>query len=300
MARVCFIVNPTAGHGRAAKRWEKAEPVVARLGSYAVKFTERPMHAGELARRAVAEGYDRIAVFGGDGTMNETGNGLVGTGAAMAIVPTGTANDLARSFPIPWKTEDAVRLAFEGRRMPIDVGLVRGPDGGDGRFFFNMVGAGFDAEVAGRTNDLGPWLKVAGGTIPTVVALVLTLFSYRNPSVTLVMDGREITVPKLVLSAVGVCRFIGGGMMLLPQAIPDDGQFDVMWAHEFGKLELLGIVAKTYKGGHVGHPRIHFARATRVSVSSSQPLLWHVDGEVGGHLPMTVEIRPKALDVIVP
>ncbi len=298
MARVCFIVNPIAGHGRAMKNWERVRSLAAGLGDCGVKFTERPLHAGELARQAVEEGYDRVAVFGGDGTLNEAGNGLVGTGAAMAMVPAGTANDWIRTFPIPTKTEDAVRLVFSGRRVPVDVGLVHGSGGS--RYFFNMVGAGFDAEVAGRTNDLGAWLKVAGGTVPIVVSLVLTLFTYKNPTVTLEMDGRTHVVPKLVLSAVGVCRFIGGGMMLLPEAIADDGLFDVMWAHEFGRLELLGVVAKTYKGGHVGHPRIHFARAKHVSVTSSAPLLWHVDGEVGGHLPVKIEVIPKGLDVILP
>lgn len=287
-----------AGHGRAKKNWERVRPLATSLGDCGVKFTERPLQAGELARQAVAEGYDRVVVFGGDGTLNEVGNGLVGTGAAMAMVPTGTANDWVRTFSIPRKIEDAVRLAYAGRRVPVDVGLVRGSSGS--RHFFNMVGAGFDAEVAGRTNDLGPWLKVAGGTVPTLVSLVLTLFTYKNPTVTLEIDGQTHVIPKLVLSAVGVCRFIGGGMMLLPEAIPDDGLFDVMWAHEFGRLELLGVVAKTYKGGHVGHPRIHFARAKRVSVTSSAPLRWHVDGEVGGHLPVDIEIIPKALDVILP
>lgn len=298
VARVFFIVNPAAGHGRARKHWDSVAPLAATLGDSTVRFTERPFHAAELAREAAEAGFDRIAVLGGDGTINEAGNGLVGTGAALAVVPAGTANDWVRSFPIPKKVDDAVRLAFSGRPKPLDVGLVKGA--GVSRYFLNMVGAGFDAEVAGRTNDLGSWLKVAGGTLPTLVSLVLTLFAYRHPTVTIKLDGKTVEVPRLVLSAMGVCRFIGGGMMLLPEAIPDDGLFDVMWAHDFGRLELLSVVAKTYRGKHVGHPRIHFARASQVEVASSIPLRWHVDGEVGGHLPITVETVRGAISVIVP
>lgn len=298
MPRVCFIVNPVAGHGRAKKNWEKLEPLAASLGSYGVKFTEYPLHGTELARQAAAEGYDRVIAFGGDGTLNEVGNGLIGTKAAMGVVPTGSANDWIRTFPIPTDLAQAVRLAFEGRRVPVDAGLAESGD--VRRHFFNMVGAGFDAEIAGRVNELGPVLKTIPGTLPTLICLVLTLFSYKNPTVTLTIDGETMVVPRLVLSAFGICRFLGGGMMLLPSAITDDGLLEVMWAHDFGRIELLGVVGKTYKGKHVGHPRIHFTRAKRITVSSSIPLFWHMDGEVGGRLPLSVEIVPGALDIILP
>jgi len=295
---VRFIVNPIAGHGRAKKKWEKAEPFVAGLGEYSVRFTERPLHGEELARQAVADGCDRVVVFGGDGTINEVGNGLVGTKTAMAIIPTGSANDFVRTFPIPLDIEKAVLLAYEGRRVRIDAGLAEG--GGVRRHFFNMVGAGFDAEIAGRVNDLGPLLKVVGGTLPTIICLIMTLFTYRYPTVTLKIDGESQVVPNLVLSGVGICRFLGGGMMLLPEAIPDDGLFDIMWAHDISRLGILGIVGKTYKGAHVGHPRIHFTRGKKVEVSSSLPLLWHMDGEVGGRLPMSFTLIPKAIDLMLP
>lgn len=298
MSRICFIVNPAAGHGRTRKHWDKLEPLAASLGSYDVKFTERPLHGTELARQAAAEGYERVVAFGGDGTLNEVGNGLVGTKTAMALVPAGSANDWVRTFPVPTDLALATRLAFEGRRVPTDVGLAEAGD--VRRYFFNMVGAGFDGEIAGRVNELGPILKTVPGTLPTLICLVLTLFSYKNPTMTLTIDGETMVVPRLVLSAFGICRFVGGGMMLLPEAITDDGLLEVMWAHDFGRIELLGVVGKTYKGKHVGHPRIHFTRAKTVTVSSSIPLFWHMDGEVGGRLPLKVEVVPRALDIILP
>ncbi len=301
--RLCFIVNPVAGHGRAARLWRRLEPIASDLAArrglaLTAWFTEGPRHAEELARRAAAEGYDRVAVVGGDGTLNEVANGLIGTGVAMAIVPAGTANDLIRSFPIPTKVDEAVRLAFEGRMGKMDVGLAETPQ--VRRYFVNMFGAGFDAEVAGLVNDIGPVVKRFGGGVAIPVCLVITLARYSYPRVTLKIDDQTLDVPNLIFAAVAIGRFIGNGMMLLPEAIPDDGLFDVMWAHDMKRLEILRTVLKTYSGRHVEHPRVHFTRGKTVRVESSTPLRCHLDGETGGFLPATIEVVPAALGVVLP
>jgi len=298
LPRILYVVNPAAGHGRAKKNWERVRPLTEALGDCAVRFTEGPLHGQEVGREAARQGFDRVCVFGGDGTINEVANGLVGSPTALAIIPTGSANDLVRTFPIPWDIEEAVRVAHSGVRRRIDVGLAESSAGR--RYFLNMVGAGFDAEIAGRVNELGPVLKVVPGTLPTVICLVLTLLTYDYPTVTLRIDGTEAVVPNLILSGVGICRYLGGGMKLLPEADPGDGLFDLMWAHDIPRLGILGLVAKTYKGAHVGHPKIHFARGKRVEVSSSTALRWHMDGEIGGYLPVSFEIVPGGLDIIVP
>lgn len=301
--RLCFIVNPVAGHGRATRIWRRLAPLASDLASrheipHVVKFTERPRHAEELARQAAAEGFDRVAVVGGDGTLNEVANGLIGTGTAMAIIPAGTANDLIRSFPIPAKVEEALRLAFEGRAGKMDVGLAETPQ--VRRFFVNMFGSGFDAEVAGLVNDIGPLVKRFGGGIAIPVCLVITLVRYSNPHVTLKIDDQTLDIPNLIFSAVAIGRYIGNGMKLLPEAIPDDGLFDVMWAHDMKRLEILRTVLKTYSGRHVEHPRVHFTRGKKVRVESQTPLRCHLDGETGGFLPATIDVVPGALGLVLP
>lgn len=307
MTRMCFIVNPVAGHGRARANWERTQPLVERLsqshGEYRVCFTEFPGHATTLARQAAEDGYDRVAVFGGDGTLNETGNGLVGTGAALAIVATGSANDWVRQFPIPTDIEAAVRLAYEGRRVRVDAGVVEyGTLDHEPRrrYFFNMIGAGFDAEAAERVNRFGGVLKVMPGTLPSLICVILTLFTYRFPTMTLRLDGREVTIPRGVLSIFGLCGYIGGGMWVLPAASPYDGLIDVMWAHGLSRPAILYLMTKIYKGKHIEHPKVELTRAARVEVTSDPPLIWHVDGEILGRLPITVQVVPKALDVVMP
>lgn len=295
MPRCCFIVNPTAGHGRTLKTWKRIEPLAAQLGEYGAKFTERPRHGEELARQAAAEGYDRVIVIGGDGTLNEVGNGLLGTGAAMGVVPTGTGNDWVRTVGIPRDPEAATRIAFQGRLAKTDAGVAVGY-----RHFFNIAGIGFDAEVSRRVNDYGPILKMIGGTLPSLLGIGGTLFRFTGARIHLQVDDQPREVGRLLLMAVGLARYYGGGMLILPDAVLDDGQFEVAWGEDLGRIELLSLVGKIYKGGHVGHPKVRFTRAQRITASSDTPVAFHLDGDVAGNLPVTFQLLPGALDIVVP
>ena len=298
ITRAMVIVNPAAGHGRAKANWERCRTVADCFGPYDVRFTDGPRHATDLAREAVREGRDRVIVFGGDGTLNEVVNGLAGQATSLAVVPTGSANDWVRQFGIPMGVEEATRVAFGGRRATVDVGLVEA--GGERRYFLNMIGAGFDAEAADRVNRFGPVLKLVPGTLPSLICVVLTLFTYRYPTLTLRIDEREMVIPKAVLSAFGICGYVGGGMWLLPGASAEDGLLEVLWAHGLTRPGILYLMTKIYKGKHVEHPQVEVTRARRVEVSSSSRLIWHMDGEIGGILPISVEVVPRALNVILP
>ncbi|MFZ5827061.1 MAG: diacylglycerol/lipid kinase family protein [Bacillota bacterium] len=288
-------MNPTAGYGRALKTWKRIEPTVAQWGEYGVKFTERPRHGEALARQAAAEGYDRVISLGGDGTLNEVGNGLMGTGAALGVVPTGTGNDWVRTVGIERNPEEAARVAFQGRLVKMDVGLAHGY-----RYFFNIAGIGFDAEVSRRVNDYGPVLKAIGGTLPSLLGIAGTLFSFTGAKVRVELDDRVLNPERLLLMAVGIARYYGGGMMILPDASINDGLFEIAWGEDLGRLELVKLVGKIYSGEHVGHPKVTMTRGRRLAASSDQRVAFHLDGDVAGNLPVTFEILPEALDVIVP
>lgn len=295
MPRCCFIVNPTAGHGRAQQTWERIKPLASSLGEYGVKFTQRPRHGEELARQAAAEGYDRVVVVGGDGTLNEVGNGLVGTGVAVAVVPTGTGNDWVRTVGIPRDPLEATRIAFSNYLAKTDVGLAIGH-----RHFFNIAGIGFDAEVARRVNDYGPILKAVGGTLPSLIGIVGTLFQFGGTQVQIELDEQAIKIDRMLLIAVGIAKYYGGGMMILPQAEMADGLFEIAWGEDLGRLELVSLVGKIYKGGHIGHPKVTFKRGRRLTATSATPVAFHLDGDVAGNLPVMLEILPNALDIVIP
>ncbi|HLO04140.1 MAG TPA: diacylglycerol kinase family protein [Symbiobacteriaceae bacterium] len=293
--RPCFIVNPTAGHGRALQTWRKVEALAQAAGEYGIKITKHSRHGEALAREAVAEGYDRVIVLGGDGTVNEVIQGLIHTEVPLAVIPTGTGNDWVRTAGVPRDIEKAFAIAYHGQIARHDVGLIHGQ-----RYFMNIAGVGFDAEASRFLNDNAKLLKVVPGTLPTLLSIVGTLFRFRGAPMTCIIDGEPVAVPKLFLMAVGLNQYYGGGMQILPQAIPDDGYFDLAWADELPLSALPGLMAKIYKGQHLDHPKVQTRRAKRVRIESAQPVAYHLDGDVAGTTPVEFELIPQALSVMLP
>jgi len=291
MPRVCFIVNPVAGHGRALAEWKRIEPLAAQLGEYCVKFTKGPGHATALAREAVREGYDRVVSMGGDGTLNEVGNGLVGSGAALAVIPAGTGNDWVRTAGVPRDSAEGCRLAFQGRVAKMDVGLAHGH-----RYFFNGAGFGFDAEVCARVNSYGPRFR----KLSYVRGVFDALNHFTGVPVDVEIDGQTLHLPRVLLLEVGNGRYFGGGMQIFPGADFSDGRFEIAWGENLSRLELLRLVSLIYSGKHVGYPKVRMMQGRKVSASSPERVVFQVDGDVIGRLPVTFELIPQALDVVLP
>jgi diacylglycerol kinase (ATP) len=293
--RPCFIVNPTAGHGRALQTWRRVEVLAQAAGPYGIKITQQARHGEALAREAVAEGYDRVIVLGGDGTVNEVIQGLVHTPVPLAVIPTGTGNDWVRTAGVPRDLERALAIAYRGRVARHDVGLVTGQ-----RYFMNIAGVGFDAEVSRLLNDNAKLLKLVPGTLPTLLSIVGTLFRFRGARMTCDIDGERVEAPRLFLMAVGLNQYYGGGMQILPQAVPDDGYFDLAWADDLPIASLPGLMGKIYKGQHLDHPKVQIRRAKQVRIESAQPVSYHLDGDVAGTTPVEFTLIPQALSVMLP
>jgi diacylglycerol kinase (ATP) len=299
-----FVVNRVAAGGKTATVWPAIEQQLRSLDlTFDYRFTDAPNHATTLAREAVKQGYETVVAVGGDGTANEVVNGLIAPGANKAgadlgVIITGRGSDLARTIGVPSNhTEACARLAGE-RTMTVDLGLVTFHQEGEQRqrYFINVGGGGFDAEVAYRANRAPNFM---GGTIPYLTSLVTTLLSYRNKSVELILDDQE-PIRKVVNSVVVAnCQYFGGGMKVAPEADPNDGLFDVIVIGDIDKVEFLMTVPKVYDGTHITHPQVDSYRAKRVVVRSEQDLLLQVEGEVCGHTPLTFEIIPSALQIRV-
>jgi diacylglycerol kinase (ATP) len=302
--RTLFIVNPVAAGGKTAKVWPTIEQQLASLGlRFEVRFTQAPLQATTLAREGVEQGFDTIVAVGGDGTVNEVLNGLMRPGgqraeAVLGVVITGRGSDLARTIGVPSNFGEACARLSGERTMTVDVGLVEFEHEGERkqRYFVNVGGAGFDAEVAHRANRAPNFM---GGTIPYLTSLVTTLLSYRNKSVELVLDDQEPIHQVVNSVVVANCQYFGGGMRVAPDADPNDGLFDVIVIGDIDKVDFLMTVPKVYDGTHITHPQVDEYRAKRVEVRSDSPLLLQVEGEVCGQTPLTFEIIPSALQIRV-
>jgi diacylglycerol kinase (ATP) len=297
---VVFLVNPASDNGATGKRWPELAHRAARLGlTGETLFSERPGHLIELARSAVDGGATLVVAVGGDGTLNEVVNGIAGRDVDLATIPLGTGMDFGRTYGIPTKFEDAVRLALDGAPRTIDAGRVsyRTWGGEDAeRWFANVGSVGMSGAVAQRANGMS---KALGGKATFFYALTRVFLEWENTDVTVRFDGEE-RHGKMhdVIVANGVWH--GGGMMLAPDARPDDGVFDVIMIGDVGKVDFLTTAPKLYKGRHVGHPKIEVVRTARVEVDAAERLPIELEGEQVGTTPATFEVVPGALRVRVP
>jgi len=299
-----IIVNPTSGRGYAGKMIPQIESLLrAHHLDFELVCTERPWHAAELAERAARERFDVIVTASGDGTANEAVNGLMRARAsgfnhtAMSILPVGTGNDMAHSMGLPEELAEAIKVLAENRRRRIDVGIVRGGEYPEGRYFVNGVGIGFDAAVGFVAIEV----RWARGLLAYLIAVLQTVFLYyKAPTVEIEFNERKFTQPSLMVSIMNGRR-MGGGFYMAPEGNPSDGHFDLCIASEAGRMRIFGLVPYFLKGTQQGQPEIQMERTNKIKVKAVKGTLpAHCDGETlcreGQEL--SAEVIPQALDFI--
>jgi YegS/Rv2252/BmrU family lipid kinase len=263
-----------------------------------VVFSERRGQLIELAR-AAAETHDLLVVVGGDGTLNEVVNGIAERDVDLATIPLGTGMDFVRTYGIPTRFDDAVRVALTGEPRTIDAGRVhyRTWAGEPAeRWFANVASVGMSGAVAQRANGMS---KALGGKATFFYALTRVFLEWENTEVTVTLDeGERRGRMHDVIVANGMWH--GGGMKLAPDARPDDGQFDVVLIGDVSKLDFLTTAPKIYKGAHVHHPKVEVLRSRRVEVDAPETLPIELEGEQVGTTPVTFEVVPGALRVRAP
>lgn len=297
--RAKVIVNPTSGARLAQRRWPRIESLLREAGlTFDSVMTQGPMHAVDLAGEAADRGYDLVVVVGGDGTINEAVNGLMGPDgkakADLGVIRTGTANDFARNLDLPGSLLKNCRLLASPKRMEVDVGVVECVKEGETRqrFFVNVAGAGFDAELMkeARRTVLPFGLSPKG---PYVGAFLKMAPTYDPKDFALGFEDRqEMRCAYTILVSNGK---YAGSIPFDPEADLSDGQFEVM---TLDPPTLLKCLAQTYLALLEGYPKIDYVRADTVRMDSRQRLSVQADGEVLGELPAQFRVLPRALRVV--
>ncbi len=262
-------------------------------------ISEEPGQLTGLAAEAVRTGAQLLVVVGGDGSVNEVVNGIAGSDVELAVIPRGTGWDFARSLQIPRDLDAAVEVALSGEVREIDLGLVsyRTWAGAEGRAHFANVGsAGISGAIAKRANETS---KALGGKISYYWATLAAFARWQTGEMRVSVDD-EIRGGKMIDTLVANGRYLGGGMMMLPEAEPDDGLFDVLLIGDVTKRDLLFTLPKSYRGKHLPHPRLEVLRGRVVTVDADEPLPIELDGEQPGTTPARFEIAPSGLRVRVP
>jgi diacylglycerol kinase (ATP) len=298
-----FLVNPASANGATGRRWAKLERRAAALGLEGeTMVSERPGHLSELAPEAVAGGATSLVVVGGDGTVHEVVDGVVGAGVGdrieLGMIPLGTGRDFARSLRIPRRFEDAVEVARAGRLRTVDVGRATyaGPAGEACAHFANFAGAGISGGIAARANRT---TKALGGKVSFLWATVAVFSRWQPSEMTITIDGVERQARLLEALAMNG-DYTAGGMWVAPEASLEDGSFDVVLIGDFSKAEFATTFPKIYRGRHVTHAKVEIVRARELRVDAAEPLPIVLDGEQPGTTPVRFEVLPAAVRVRVP
>jgi len=302
-----LIANPASGSFKCKKDWPKIAEILTKNGiNYRKNFTKRRADAISMAKKAVNNGFRKFIAVGGDGTINEIVNGLFlqskvkTTDIILGVIPVGTANDWGRTIGIPHGYESAVKALKKGKTFIQDTCKVTyaGNDGNrHERYLVNMAGMGFDAEVAEKTNRDKKNGK--SGQMLYFYNIFTTLFSYKYTDVKIKVDDRELYSGTILSMNTGICQFNGGGMMQLPKAVPDDGLIDMTIIKKLGKLSLLLNVKNLYDGSFINHPKVETFQGKKIVVESDPPVKLEADGESLGGSPLTFEVCPKTIKVII-
>ncbi|MCW3059817.1 MAG: Transcription regulator, partial [Capsulimonas sp.] len=243
-----IIVNPTAGRGEAGKQ----VPAIRRLleadsADWIWLYTKARGDAERMAREAAANGASIVVAVGGDGTVHEVANGLLGSQSTLALIPIGTGNDLARALKLHGNLEVACRAVTHGNILHLDVGVIEGAGFTGPRHFLVIAGTGFDARTAQTVNEGVRWIS---GAPAYVVGAIKTLMGFTPFELTLTTDGEKRQTRAMFVS-VANAETTGGGMKIAPGARVDDGQFDLCLVGAVPKLTLLHQLTKVFNGEHV-------------------------------------------------
>jgi YegS/Rv2252/BmrU family lipid kinase len=293
-----LVLNPIAGDGAGGRLMPRLEEQLGRRNAE-LRVSTRRGHAEELAAEAIRAGADRVVAVGGDGTMQEVVNGIIGAGGGtLGVVPVGRGNDLARSLGIPIDPPAALDIALGPTTRPMDVG--RAIRDKNLRHFVAAGGVGFDAQVSWTMSNPRPWWK--NGRAGYFAGTIDELRRFHNQRLRITFDmasGREIVDHVSLMVAFANGPYYGGGMKICPDASLSDGQLDVCVVGDLSRFEALRELPGLYEAKHVGNPKVRFYRSRWILIEGDEPTRVHLDGEPWGTLPIRVEALPAALEVAV-
>jgi diacylglycerol kinase (ATP) len=262
-----MLLNPAAGRGR-GRRSLTAITEVARRHGIEVETPESPAALSARARHAAEAGVERLLVGGGDGTWHQAARGLAGSDCALAPIPLGTGNDLARELGFSLDPARAIEQAATAPVARIDLGRA-----GDG-IFCGVAGSGFDSECA----EYAQRVRRLRGPLVYAWSVLRVLSGFVPPRAVLDHDGGRFDGEVMFISLANT-RWFGGGMKIAPQADAADGLLDVVIVRKIARARLLAVFPRVYSGRHLGHPAITVLRTKRARLAFDRRSMLYGDGE---------------------
>jgi YegS/Rv2252/BmrU family lipid kinase len=288
--KVFFIINKYSGTGFQSSIEGK---IIDACGRYSLEatleYTTHKGHATELAQQAVAEGYERVFVVGGDGTVNEVAQGLVNTGVALGILPKGSGNGLARHLQIPLRMDRALRLLHRYQTVPIDTLRI------NDTISINVSGVGFDAHVASKFGKNGK-----RGLLGYAKLILREFRRFKEFEVKASLDD-QVVVRKSFIVAIANSSQFGNNVRVAPHASVCDGEMEICFIRKVPLQQALGFTARMFTGRVTRSKYIEIKKASRFVAEFSEAIPYHIDGESYPATDrLTAEIQPASIHVMLP
>lgn len=293
-----FIVNPKAGKGIATDLGQKIDHLFLKIRerypetSYEIVHTKYPGHAREIARDHSSRDTFRIYSVGGDGTLNEVLNGMVGSDSTLAVIPGGTGNDFIQYLAGDIKREELLKETILGDEERVDVGQI------NDRYFLNIASIGFDAQANYRTDRfkrkpfITPRAAYLGG--------ILSTLAHRKPLSLTVDTGNEIRRIKVFMMTFCNGQVYGSGYRIAPEARINDGLLDIIEVAPLSLLEIARYMPMLKTGEHLDQEVINFYRSQRLMITSDEELLLNIDGETSFARELDIRLHPGKISMVFP
>ncbi|MBS3821293.1 MAG: YegS/Rv2252/BmrU family lipid kinase [Planctomycetes bacterium] len=287
---VYLIINPRSGYGGRKRQLANLRGELAKAGYDLVEYVTK--YAGDATRyaREIAGQAEAVISFGGDGTVNEVANGLLGTDVPMLAAPAGTENLLAKELQIPSNPADLVKVLATGQAMRCDMGMI------NGRSFHSIVGVGFDAEVvrrvsAGRTGHISH--------LSYFWPIWRTFWEHNFPTLRVTADGRDVFQGRGLAFVGNISRY-SIGLRICRDARFDDGLLDLVVFECDRQTGLILHAGWTMLRRHPLKGNCIYEEPERIHIETDQPLTCQVDGDVGPESPLEISVAEHRITLIVP
>ncbi|MGL5152024.1 MAG: diacylglycerol/lipid kinase family protein [Clostridium sp.] len=289
-----FIINPVAGKGNALEYVDRIKNSFhGDESKYEIIMTRYVGHATEVVKERVKEDNYYVYSIGGDGTLNEVLNGIVGSESVLAVIPSGSGNDFARTIYPQYFKELLLEKTINGEVIPIDIGLI------NNRYFINISSVGFDAVVVDNARKYKKKRCISGSSA-YLLAVLKTLFTFNGMKIKFIVDNIEFE-RYMYLIAVANGKCYGGGLKIAPFAKVNDGVFDIYAIEKPKLLRLLRFLPRVLRGKDTKDVNeVHFVKTNKIIIKCDKDVIVNIDGELSYNRELSFEIIPNGVNLLVP
>lgn len=301
-------MNPTAHSGKAHKQCDKIISILKKKNiDFDFQYTQRKFQAIDIAKNS-RNSCEVIVAVGGDGTIAEVITGLLtdnefSSKPKLGVIHIGTSPDFNKYHKIPTKIDDAIEAILKGKTKLIDIGKIAysadiGSKEKSISYFASNVNVGLGPLIASKANSR--FRKYLGDFLGTLTSLLASLIGFKTIDLAINIDGQEKSLKRLINLTIGKDPYLASGMRVFNQINPDDGKLYILSIAMTSGFNFFGSIPKLYWGNFLDYngAQIYYGNKVQINYCDNYPLV-EFDGDLKGSLPATVEIIPKALEVIV-